>query len=127
MFEVGPSLFHLPFLDQGRRALTNPWPYLKRIHAQGGNSQTYYRGKHLLSAQADVGVVSCNVDGLTEAKLETLQSCMDSLEVGLHALQETHTHATQSIYVTARGYLVVLSGPAGDCHDFARVAFLVAP
>ena len=99
---------------------------LSLASAQGCKPQTVYRGGRLLPAHPDLGVVSWNVEGLTDEKLETLQVYMVQMNVGIIALQETHT-CNSEYYVTHRGYLVVLSGPVGDRHDSAGVGFIVAP
>ena len=94
--------------------------------AQGCKPQISYRGGGLKPAYPDLGVLSWNVEGLTDEKLEVLQVYMVQMKVGIVAVQETHT-CNSDYYVTHRGCLVILSGPVGEHHDSAGVGFIVAP
>ena len=70
--------------------------------------------------------VSWNVEGLTEDKLLTLQTYMHKYNIDLICLQESH-RPKSDYYVTDNGYLVILSGAAGSCKEYAGVGFVVAP
>ena len=51
---------------------------------------------------------------------------MQRRDVGILCMQETHKK-NSDYYVTAEGFLVVLSGSAGEGREHAGVGFLIAP
>ena len=77
MYDSGPFV--------GRRI------YPPRVCAQGSKPHIDCRGGKLLPSQPDLGAISWNVEGLTEEKLEVLQIYMGYMNIGITALQETHS------------------------------------
>lgn len=71
-------------------------------------------------------VVSWNIEGLTDAKLVTLQRYMVQYRISILCVQETHK-AESAYFTTADQFLIVLSGSAGLTREFAGVGFIVAP
>ena len=100
--------------------------YPNVLGAEGGKPKVDYRGGKLQPSSPEINVLSWNVEGLTDEKLEALQTYMGSMDIGILALQETHS-CNSEYYVTHCGFLLILSGPSSSCHDSAGVGFLVAP
>ena len=68
-----------------------------------------------------------NVEGLTDAKLVTLRTYMQSLNIDILCIQETHTPKS-NVYTTEDNYLIVLSGVATDEDiETAGVGFIISP
>ncbi|CAE8714752.1 unnamed protein product [Polarella glacialis] len=91
------------------------------------DSGRFFRDGRLRVPASDLTLATWNMEGLTEAKIIELQIHMQRFGIGILCLHETHR--TQSAYyVTAEGFLPVLSGSTGDDEpETAGVGFLVAP
>ena len=67
------------------------------------------------------------MEGLTDAKVIEIQLLMERLDIGILCLQETHRKRSD-YYITARGYLLFLSGTDADNQaEHAGVGFLISP
>ena len=84
------------------------------------------RGGRLRPADVGLKIATWNVEGFTDAKAVTLQVIMKRRGIGILCLQETH-HSGSAYYITEEGYLVILSGSAGDGREHAGVGFLISP
>ena len=73
-----------------------------------------------------VRICSWNVEGLTDLKIHEICSYMQTHGVDAICLQETR-RPNSDHYVAEGGFLIVLSGTAGNAREYAGVGFIVAP
>ena len=83
----------------------------------GGNPQT---------ACKRIKVVTWNIGSLTCEKLLASPWYIGCMGAGIVCPQEIH-NCNSDYHVTNRGFLVILSRPAGHVHDSVGVGFFVAP
>ena len=74
--------------------------------------------------QGAVSISTWNVEGITDAKLVTLQKYMMDYNIDILCIQETHLPLSD-VYTTSFGFLVVLSG-GNESPEWAGVGFIVS-
>ena len=100
--------------------LPNTIPYTYSMPLQS------VRGGRLRPSGHQLKVGSWNVEGLTEAKLMQLELMMEERATDLLCVHETH-RAMSDVWVSMKGYLIILSGSRCTGREFAGVGFIVAP
>ena len=71
-------------------------------------------------------LASWNVEGLTDAKIISLQQTMIQQSIDILAIQETHRRLSD-YWVTSEGFLIILSGRSDEQRESAGVGFIVSP
>ena len=83
------------------------------------------RGGTLRPSPSQLCIGSWNVEGLTEAKIITLETYMQDHGVHLLCFQETHKCMSEH-YITDAGFLLINSG-GNESIEYVGVVFLVHP
>ena len=86
----------------------------------------YVRIHRLRPAYKKQHFATWNIEGLTEAKIASLQVVMRNSSIGVMCIQETHKPMSD-YYSTDDDFLIILSGSTDVSKEHAGVGFIVAP
>ena len=85
---------------------------------------TQVREGQLRVEQGVVLISTWNIEGITDAKLVTLQKYIMDYNIDILCIQETHLPLSD-VYTTSFGFVVVLSG-GNESPEWAGVGFIVS-
>ena len=81
---------------------------------------------HIYSHIGSIRIGSWNVEGLTDVKVEQVIDYMIQYSIGVLCLQETRK-SKSDVYLTSRGYKLILSGCSTSEREWAGVGFILSP
>ena len=74
----------------------------------------------------NIGIGTWNVEGLTDIKVEQIIDYMTQNSIGVLCMQETR-RLKSDVFMTSRGYKVILSGSSTSEREWAGVGFILSP
>ena len=106
----------------GNSRVTPPWPQRGHCWSEGCSNIDSI----IHSSSGNIIVGTWNVEGLTDIKIEQLSDYMTQFSIGILCIQEVR-RPKSDVFVTTRGFQIILSGSSTLEREWAGVGFVVAP